>query len=999
MKKSVVFSLTAVLLLALAAGCCRKGDGCKNGSAECCKSETDSYAPAGDRIRTAWAEQVAGAIDRHGNLCPRLFGYPRMQMRRSEWQCLNGLWDYTVTQKGVQPAPGQTDGRILVPFPIESSLSGVGRTVSPDEELWYSRTFTLPRTWSGRNVMLHFGAADWQADVYVNGRLAASHTGGYTPFSADITPYLDRRGGAEQHITVRVWDPTDAGYQPCGKQVNRPRSIWYTAVTGLWQTVWLEPVNTHNHINNLVTTPDIDNALLHVTAMTASEDGIIEVTLKEDGRVVASQCGSPNTPLALQLPSVRLWSPEEPFLYDLTVTLRHGRHMLDRVESYAAMRKISRAKDEHGIWRMQLNNRNCFQYGPLDQGWWPDGLYTAPSDEALAFDIQKTKDFGFNMIRKHVKVEPDRWYWHCDRLGMLVWQDMPSGDLGNVWEPRSFGGGTDRERTAESRDNYHCEWKEVVDMLRSHPSVVVWVPFNEAWGQFETEDVVAWTKQYDPSRLVNAASGGNHRACGDILDLHNYPQPDMYLFDTARVNVLGEYGGIGWPVDGHLWWNNRNWGYIRFTSSEEVTAEYVKYAKQLEGLVRKGFAAAVYTQTTDVEGEVNGLMTYDRKIMKLDEQQVREANLAVRAQGTDSRTDIAADAQRFEAQVQGRRTHLYTLRNSNGMQVQITNFGGRIVSLIVPDKDGVMRDVVLGFDNINDYVTVSSDFGACIGRYANRIKNGRIEIDGREYLLPQNNFGHTLHGGPTGWQYRVFDAEQPDGRTLRLTLVSQDGDNGFPGKVTAGCTYTLEDGNTLRIDYFGTTDAPTVLNMTNHAYFNLSGDGTKPVTDHLLWLNARRMTPVDDTFIPTGETADIQAGTPFDFFSAPKAIGRDIAADDVQLRNGHGYDHNFLLGGADISGAADRTSLARVRAAELCCPETGICLTVETDQPGIQVYTGNFLDGTVRGKRGEVYGRRTAVCLETQRYPDTPNHPEWPSALLRPNERYRTTTIFRFGVK
>jgi hypothetical protein len=279
--------------------------------------------------------------------------------------------------------------------------------------------------------------------------------------------------------------------------------------------------------------------------------------------------------------------------------------------------------------RMQLNNRDYFQYGPLDQGWWPDGLYTAPTDEALAYDIRKTKDFGFNMIRKHVKVEPARWYYHCDREGILVWQDMPSGDLGNHWASQQYNGGTDKDRTEESIANYYQEWQEIMDLCISSPSVVVWVPFNEAWGQFATEKVVARTGAYDPSRLVNPASGGNHRACGDMLDLHHYPGPEMYLFDPQRVNVLGEYGGIGMPLEGHLWRDRQNWGYIQFKSREEVTAEYVKYAKILQGLVPRGFSAAVYTQTTDVEGEVNGLMTYDRKEIKVIESQVRAANQAV----------------------------------------------------------------------------------------------------------------------------------------------------------------------------------------------------------------------------------------------------------------------------------------------------------------------------------------------------------------------------------
>jgi beta-galactosidase/beta-glucuronidase len=310
------------------------------------------------------------------------------------------------------------------------------------------------------------------------------------------------------------------------------------------------------------------------------------------------------------------------------VLIRAGK-TIDEVSSYTAMRKISTKRDANGIVRMQLNNKDYFHYGPLDQGWWPDGLYTAPTDEALLFDIKKTKDFGFNMIRKHVKVEPARWYYHCDREGILVWQDMPSGDLGNQWAPRQYGGGTDKNRSPESIANYYREWQEIMDLLISNPSVVVWVPFNEGWGQFDTEKVAAWTAGRDPSRLVNPASGGNHRVCGDMMDLHNYPAPEMYLFDPKRVNVLGEYGGIGLPLEGHLWWDKRNWGYVQFKDKREVTDQYIKYAKELKEMVKRGFSAAVYTQTTDVEGEVNGLMTYDRKEIKLIESEVKAANQEV----------------------------------------------------------------------------------------------------------------------------------------------------------------------------------------------------------------------------------------------------------------------------------------------------------------------------------------------------------------------------------
>ncbi len=356
---------------------------------------------------------------------------------------------------------------------------------------------------------------------------------------------------------------------------------------------------------------------------------------------------------------------------------------------------------------------------------------------------------------------------------------------------------------------------------------------------------------------------------------------------------------------------------------------------------------------------------------------------------SNSKTQSGLNPKRFADTVNGKQTALYTLTNSNGMEVCITNFGGRIVSILVPDRNGNMQDVVLGFDNVKDYETIPTDFGACIGRYANRIYHGQITLDGTNYQLQTNNYGHTLHGGPTGWQYQVYTAEQTDTHTLRLTLCSPDGDNGFPGNVVAGCTYTLGNDNTLRMDYFATTDATTVINMTNHSYFNLHGDGNKDILDHILWINATQMTPVDTTFMTTGGIADIPVGSPFDMYSSPKTIGRDIDRDDYQLYCGHGYDHNWVL--------LPHSGEGLNHAASLCCESSGIRLDVYTTEPGIQVYTGNFLDGTVHGKRGEIYGYRHAVCLETQKYPDTPNKPQWPSATLRSGEQYRSTTTFAFS--
>jgi hypothetical protein len=290
------------------------------------------------------------------------------------------------------------------------------------------------------------------------------------------------------------------------------------------------------------------------------------------------------------------------------------------------MRKYSTQRDKNGIVRLQLNNKDLFQFGPLDQGWWPDGLYTAPTDEALAYDIIKTKDFGYNMIRKHVKVEPARWYTHCDKLGIIVWQDMPNGDKSPQWQNKKYFDGNELKRAANSETNYKKEWKEIIDYLYSYPCIGVWVPFNEAWGQFKTQEIAEWTKTYDPSRLVNPASGGNHYTCGDILDLHNYPGPDMFLYDAQRATVLGEYGGIGLPLADHIWQPDKNWGYVQFKNSKEVTDEYIKYANNLKTLIKAGFSAAVYTQTTDVEVEVNGLITYDRKVIKVDEPRLKQVN-------------------------------------------------------------------------------------------------------------------------------------------------------------------------------------------------------------------------------------------------------------------------------------------------------------------------------------------------------------------------------------
>ena len=575
------------------------------------------WKPAGGYIMTTWGEQL--------NPDKVLADYPRPIMTRSEWSNLNGLWNYAVVEKGA-PLPAAFDGKILVPFAIESSLSGVGKELGKNKELVYQRSFTVNNAWAGKDILLHFEAVDWKTEVWVNDIKVGGHTGGYVPFCFNITSALKK---GENTVTVRVWDPTDESWQPRGKQVSKPGGIWYTPVSGIWQTVWLEPVNT-KHIDNLRITPDVDFRTISVDAAVAggTTADLIEVEVYDGGTLVASGKSLNGVPAQVQMPAgMKLWTPDTPFLYDMKVTLKSQGKTIDQVGSYTAMRKFSMGKDSRGINRMCLNGKPIFQLGPLDQGWWPDGLYTPASYEALKYDVIKLKEWGYNMIRKHIKVEPQLWYRYCDELGIIVWQDMPSGDRNPEWQNHRYFDGNELIRSVESEANYRKEWREIMDHLYSYPCIGSWIPFNEAWGQFKTAEIADWTKQHDPTRLVNPASGGNYYTCGDILDLHNYPAPGLYLFDPTRINVLGEFGGIGMVVKDHIWaTTDRNWGYVQYNTTEKVTDEYVKYVNMLYDMVPQGFSAGVYTQTSDVEYEVNGLMTYDRKVIKMDEKRIREVN-------------------------------------------------------------------------------------------------------------------------------------------------------------------------------------------------------------------------------------------------------------------------------------------------------------------------------------------------------------------------------------
>ena len=570
--------------------------------AACAKDKAVEWKPAGDRIMTRWAAEIGP-----DNVLPE---YPRPQLVRGDWLNLNGLWDYAIVAKDAA-RPSAWDGRMLVPFAVESALSGVGRPVGPNQALWYRRTVDLPRAFRKGRVLLHFGAVDWESTVWINGREAGTHRGGYDPFTYDITDAL-RRGG-KQEIVLRVLDPTDAEGSPIarGKQVLKPRGIFYTAVTGIWQTVWLEPV-PETRIVRLGLVPDVERMTLTVTPALAgpAEGARLAVTVSLKGAAVAAAEAPAATPLVIDLPGAQLWSPDDPVLYDIRAVLSKNGRVLDEVASYAGMRGISVGRDRRGLNRLLLNGEPLFHFGPLDQGWWPDGLYTAPTDAALRYDLETIKALGMNMLRKHVKVEPDRLYYWCDKLGLLVWQDMPSA---------LFKREAHTPEALAARDaQFEAEWKAVMDALSSHPSIVMWVPFNEGWGQYDTERIVAWTKAHDPTRLVNNASGWTDKGVGDVVDIHSYPGPAMPPVEEERAAVLGEFGGLGLPITGHLWQAEGNWGYRNFDDIGAYEARYAELIKNLYPLVDKGLAAAVYTQTSDCEIEVNGLLTYDRAVLKLD---------------------------------------------------------------------------------------------------------------------------------------------------------------------------------------------------------------------------------------------------------------------------------------------------------------------------------------------------------------------------------------------
>lgn len=587
-----------------------------------------TWHPVPGHLMTRWAADVDPA-------CP-LPEYPRPQMTRPAWQNLNGLWDYTILPKEQENADS-FDGQILVPYAIESALSGVKKALLPHERLWYRRFFAIPANWSGGHVLLHFGAVDYETNVWVNGDFAGSHTGGYLPFSFDITPFL--RAGEANELRVAVWDPSDAGLQERGKQVLKPKTIWYTSISGIWQTVWLEHV-PERYIVGLKITPDVDAGEVRLRVDVRGESkygpglGGVRVAVYDAGALVAQAAASPDAEIRIPISPMKLWGPDSPHLYDLIVETGD-----DRVGSYFAMRKFGFVRDGGGHLRFALNNRPLFLYGPLDQGYFPDGLYTPPTEEAMLFDIEYSKQIGCNLIRKHVKIEPARWYYHCDRLGMIVWQDMPNGgkpvsELATLLAMLVGLNRNDRValgrfgRThASDREEYRAELRGMIDALHNAPCIAAWVPFNEGWGQFQAKRTAAWMKELDPTRSVDHASGWFDQDGGDYQSRHIYGVRLKRKGADRRAFAISEFGGYSLRAADHLWDAERKFGYRFYDTPDALTDAYLLLLEnELKPLIQRGLMAAIYTQTTDVEIEINGYLTYDRRVEKMPAERLRAAH-------------------------------------------------------------------------------------------------------------------------------------------------------------------------------------------------------------------------------------------------------------------------------------------------------------------------------------------------------------------------------------
>ena len=579
-----------------------------------------------NNLHTPWFENAKKDVP--------LNDYPTPQLQREDWLCLNGEYDYAITplQENI---PAEFDGKILVPFAIESELSGVQKALSENENLWYRKKVTLPAYFKGKRTVLHFQAVDYKATVFINGKKAGEHTGGYNPFSFDITDLI---GADEFEMVVKVFDPTDKSGQTRGKQVQRPFGFWYTATSGIWQTVWCEPVN-ENRIEKIAYTPDIDASTINIKTQVKGS-GELYLKISEEGKEIFSSRISDNE--NIELSSQRLWSPESPFLYDVELSLINGGAVTDKVKSYFGMRKFSVMRDEKGVNRLSLNNKPYFHRGLLDQGYWPESGLTAPTDEALIFDIEKMKELGFNMLRKHIKVESARWYYHCDRLGMLVWQDMPSGAKAlnlilagalpniNVHIKDSHYALFSR-KDEKFRQEFLTELDEMLDNLYNCVSLCTWVPFNEGWGQFDAKETSEHIKEKDPTRFVDHASGWHDQKGADFKSIHKYVLPvnaPTKHRTLDRPVVLSEYGGYQNSVEGHTWSSEKSFGlYLKFKDKASLSKHYeALHEKQIIPLIKRCLCATVYTQVSDVENELNGIYTYDRKKLKINEETVKNIN-------------------------------------------------------------------------------------------------------------------------------------------------------------------------------------------------------------------------------------------------------------------------------------------------------------------------------------------------------------------------------------
>ncbi len=567
----------------------------------CKKSGADGWKPKAGPLMTRWSADVAPG--------KTWTEYPRPQMERSNWVNLNGLWDYAVTDSASR-IPTKWDGKILVPYPIESALSGVMKRVMAKDRIWYQRTLKVSAHLRSTRIMLNFEAADWETHVFIDGQEVGSHQGGYDPFSIDITEHV--KPGVKHKLTVSVWDPSTEGYQPCGKQFTKPGGIWYTPSSGIWQTVWLEKV-PQTYITDYQITPDIDNqkVTVKVTGYDFSGDDRIQIKIFDKKKMIAMQEGDPEKLISVKIDNMHLWSPTDPYLYDIEARIIRRSSTVDLVKGYFGMRKISIGKDEKGTMRILLNNKFVFQNGPLDQGFWPDGLYTAPTDQAMKADLDTLKAMGFNMLRKHVKVEPRRFYYYTDHMGMLVWQDMPS----MYYEVPVTSDSLPIAKKAHA--NFEMELEQLIKDHYNPPSIIMWVPFNEGWGQYQTERIVNLVHSFDSSRLINNASGWTDKGVGSVLDIHHYPNPTAPPIQEKRAIVLGEFGGLGLYVPGHVW-QTENWGYEKMQSADALLQKYENFYQEIARLSNEaGLSACVYTQTTDCETETNGLMTYDRFKVKM----------------------------------------------------------------------------------------------------------------------------------------------------------------------------------------------------------------------------------------------------------------------------------------------------------------------------------------------------------------------------------------------